>query len=214
MPRYLETFYPHSTSTVIEIDPMVTEINHRELGLSRETRIRSINHDARQAIHRWSEEEKMDLVFGDAFNDFSIPFHLTTIEFHQELKARMAQDGVYALNIIDDAKYGNFLAAMTKTLRSIWKHVYLISGSRDIAPRRNTFILMASDEPLDLTRWLQVETFAAAEFDGKVLNRAEMLSFIPEEDLQTFLDERTVEVLRDELVPTDRYLAPVFSDDH
>lgn len=214
MPRYLETFYPRSTSTVIEIDPMVTEINHRELGLSRETRIRSINHDARQAIHRWPEEEKMDLVFGDAFNDFSIPFHLTTIEFHQELKARMAQDGVYALNIIDDAKYGNFLAAMTKTLRSIWKHVYLISGSRDIAPRRNTFILMASDEPLDLTRWLQVETFAAAEFDGKVLNRAEMLSFIPEEDLQTFLDERTVEVLRDELVPTDRYLAPVFSDDH
>ena len=33
-----------------------------------------------------------DLIFGDAFNDFSVPWHLTTQEFNEKIKKMMTPD--------------------------------------------------------------------------------------------------------------------------
>mgnify|MGYP002143997307 CR=1 FL=1 len=35
------------------------------------------------------------LVFGDAFNDLQIPYHLTTKEFAQQIRALLKDDGLY-----------------------------------------------------------------------------------------------------------------------
>jgi len=39
---------------------------------------------------------------GDVFNDLSTPYHLTTMEFAQLVKANLADGGIYMINIIDD----------------------------------------------------------------------------------------------------------------
>jgi hypothetical protein len=77
-PRYIEATYPGAAVDVIEIDPEVTKVAHNQLGLGNKTRIRSFNQDARTFLMEWPDRQQYDVVFGDAFNDLSIPYHLTT----------------------------------------------------------------------------------------------------------------------------------------
>ena len=57
--------------------------------------------DARQFVELHQDKKQYDLIFGDAFNDFSVPWHLTTREFNEKLKKMLTPDGVYMINIID-----------------------------------------------------------------------------------------------------------------
>jgi spermidine synthase len=57
--------------------------------------------DARQFVERNQGKKQYDIVFGDAFNDFSVPWHLTTREFNDKIANLMSPDGVYMINIID-----------------------------------------------------------------------------------------------------------------
>ena len=65
-------------------------------------RSRRIFGDARQFVERNQKARKQyDIVFGDAFNDFSVPWHLTTREFNDKLARMIGPEGVYMINIID-----------------------------------------------------------------------------------------------------------------
>lgn len=211
LPRYLESVYPESMSIVAEIDPGVTEANHRLMGLARDTRIITANEDARMHLAR-AGDEPYDLVFGDAFNDFSVPYHLTTVEFHRLLKSRMSADGVYALNIIDDSRYGDFLAAMVRTLREVWTHVYVAPQSHSIQPGRNTIVLLATDEPIDQDVWYSTISPTSVAKDLSEESRRTAVHLIDPTEIDALLERKRAPALTDDYVPTDRYLAPVFTD--
>jgi MFS family permease len=101
-PRYLQHTYPNSGAEVAEIDPAVTRANHVALGLPRDTpTIRTTWGDARQFVVNGQGKKKFDIVFGDAFNDFSVPWHLTTREFNEKIANMLSPKGVYMINIID-----------------------------------------------------------------------------------------------------------------
>ena len=99
--RYILHKYPGSTADVAEIDPAVLRANKAALGLPADTAITTHLGDARQYVERNAGTRGFDIVFGDAFNDFSVPWHLTTREFNDKLASMMAPDGVYMINIID-----------------------------------------------------------------------------------------------------------------
>jgi spermidine synthase len=214
LPRYLEAYYPSVESTVTEIDPGVTEANHDLMDLSRQTTIRTINRDARMYLAQDERERTFDLVFGDAFNDFSVPYHLTTEEFHRLLKSRMASDGVYAVNIIDDVRYGQFLASMLRTLRAVWSHVYIAPQATELAPGRNTIVLIATDVAIDPARWAAARPAraTATEVPEQEEKRREAIHLLSEEQVQAFLADHREPALKDDFVPTDQYLSPVFQD--
>jgi len=66
-----------------------------------DTTIQTTWGDARQFVEKNQNVKKYDIVFGDAFNDFSVPWHLTTREFNDKLAKMLDDDGVYMINIID-----------------------------------------------------------------------------------------------------------------
>ena len=70
-------------------------------GLPRNTTIQTYWGDARQFVELHQDSKQYDLVFGDAFNDFSVPWHLTTREFNEKIKKMLSPNGVYMINIID-----------------------------------------------------------------------------------------------------------------
>ena len=84
LPRRIEQEHPRMRIDVVEIDPAVTRIAKRFFGLPRKTRIRTINEDARWFTMR--ERGPYDVVFIDAFNDLSVPYHLATREYALELR--------------------------------------------------------------------------------------------------------------------------------
>jgi spermidine synthase len=200
-PRYMEALYPDSDLHVIEIDPGVTQVAYDMLGLSRDTEIATYNEDARMFLER-EPDGSYDLILGDAFNDYSVPYHLTTKEFNDRVRAWLAEDGLYVVNIID-GPWGDFLRAYTHTLRQTFQHVYLsptIAEWREAS--RSTFVLVASDTPLDLAALEEAN-------GGGTLLTSQMLSG---EETDALLTEGRVVMLTDRYAPVDQMLGPVFRD--
>lgn len=213
MPRYVAAQYPGSANTVLEIDPGVTEIVHERFGLPRDTDIVSVNRDARIALMRMPADESYDFVFGDAFNDYSVPYHLTTREFHGLVKEHLASDGWYAVNIIDDARHGRFLASTVATLRAQFATVLVLPLGENWRDKgRNTFVVLASDAQLP-GDW-KGSAPTGVRIDGE--NAADLWErmhyLIPADELDRFVTEKKGLVLTDDYVPVDTMIAPVFAD--
>ena len=99
--RHMQFAYPGTDVDVAEIDRAVTNANFQATGLPRDTPIKTHWGDARQFVERHQDSKQYDLIFGDAFNDFSVPWHLTTREFNDKIAKMMSPTGVYMINIID-----------------------------------------------------------------------------------------------------------------
>ncbi len=199
-PRYMEAVYPTSRNDVIEIDPGVTQIAYEYLGLDPNTGIKSYNEDARMFLAQ-EPDQTYHLIMGDAFNDFSVPYHLTTREFNDQVQQWLAPDGYYVVNIIDGSR-GDFLRAYTHTLRQTFDHVYLaptIEGWRE-SPR-STFVLVAGDTPLDFTTLSFIDAG-----DGSALLARRIL---PQVRVDEILAEGETILLTDQYAPVDQLLAPV-----
>ena len=197
-PRYMEAVYPDSELHVIEIDPGVTEVAYDMLGLRQDTRVVTYNEDARVFLER-EPDGSYDLIFGDAFNDYSVPYHLTTKEFNDRVRAWLADDGLYVVNIID-GQWGYFVRAYAHTLRQTFRHVYPAFSIRSWRQSsHSTLVILAGDTPLDLEAFRAV----APRLAGKLLT---------EKEINSFLAEGHTATLTDRYAPVDQMLLPVFLD--
>lgn len=157
-PRYLEQRWPGSYIEVVEIDPAVTKAAKEAFGLSEKTRIKIYHGDGRNRINeliRSKEEGKQipvfDFIYGDAFNDLSIPFQLVSYEFNQRLRCLLSEDGAYMLTLADTMVSGRFLGAVLNTLRKSFPYVevFLTGETRVREDSRSVFVLVGSFRPLD-----------------------------------------------------------------
>lgn len=203
-PRYMEAVYPQSINDVVEIDPVVTEVAHQELGLSPDTGINTYNQDARRFLIQRAAEEKYNFVIGDVFNDKATPYHLTTMEFDELIKEHMDERGMYLVNIIDSFKQGRYMPSFVHTLRNVFDYVYLFHPgySWDDIPVSSTFVIAATDHPLDLADY---ERFVTKEGRESITGRPH-----DEAGLSEYLSERKAILLTDDYAPTDILVAMLF----
>ncbi len=193
-PRYLEAVYPGTVNEVVEIDPVVTQVAHEELGLPQDTTIRTYNQDARLFLIGRTAPEKYSVVVGDVFNDRSTPYHLTTVEFGRLVKANLEQNGIYLVNIIDDYRRGRYAASFIHTLRQVFNNVYLFR-----VPEQRTMVIMATDRKLDFDDYRKAATSGEdAELFGQPVDQ---------EELERYLAEKDPILLTDDYAPTDILVA-------
>ena len=203
-PRYLEAIYPNSIVDVVEIDPGVTATAYDQLGLPRTSKVITYNEDARLFFAR-PPTVKYNLVLGDAFNHYSVPYHLTTKEFNDRVHEWLTSDGLYVINIIDGAQ-GEFMRAYVNTLRTSFKYVYLAPGMDSWRTQtRMTHVLVASDTALDMDT---LKNYDGG--DGSVYFANALLS---PQALQELLDETPQVILTDQYAPVDNMLAAVFREE-
>ena len=114
-PRWFLKEFPGSPRVeVAELDAAVYKVSCEALGLTGEEQERILTSigDARNFVDDRLRENRRqiaagqspvtyDFIYGDAFNDFSIPAHLTTHEFLQKVHDLLSDDGVFQANIID-----------------------------------------------------------------------------------------------------------------
>lgn len=195
LPRYIEHAWPHAEVDVVEIDPAVTRVARRFFGIERDTSIRTFNEDARWFAMRGAGGP-YDVIFIDAFNDLSVPYHLTTREMTASLRRLLAPGGALVANVIDDYQDGRFLASYVKTLEAVFGEgnaAMLMESSDDLRSRRSTFI-----------------TVASASLPAIIA--ATSAPALPPPLLRRYLDERRAIVLTDDFAPVDNMLAPLFTD--
>ncbi|MSU60460.1 MAG: hypothetical protein EXS52_00905 [Candidatus Staskawiczbacteria bacterium] len=214
MARYVVANYPNATVTVLEIDPKVTQINFEKLGLVPDDRMKTINGDARSAINNLGDET-FDIVFADAFNDLTVPFHLTTQEMLLMVKKHLAQNGIYAMNIVDIPATGRFLASNLTTISSVFSGTYLFPLREEWynIQLRETLVVAALNEPMNEKKWSQVipvndPLWAEAPTKAK----AAITYHIPAEDetLLALIKKNKGIILRDDYAPAENMLAKVY----
>ena len=202
LPRYMEEVFPGSTLEVIEIDPEVTRVAYDYLGLAPDSRIKTYNEDARMVLPEL-QDGQYDLVIGDAFHDISVPYHLTTQEFNEQVKDLLTNDGIYAVNVIDKLHSGKFLRAYVDTLQRTFDYVYLFRAIQSWdSDRRDTFVVVGSPEPLSST-----DLYSAAiesGIDNPVGNS------MPQTEFDSWLASKNNVHLVDDHAPVDYLLASVF----
>jgi len=206
-PRFIEAKYPKAEIDVVEIDPEITQVVENYLGISKESRIRSFNEDGRWFVMNCKEKRSYDFIFGDAFNDLSIPYHLTTKEFAMQLKSLLKPDGVVLANVIDSFKKGAFMPSYIRTLEEVFGrgNVHLLTLSSDYEHIGiSTHVVVASPQRLDMNDFI-------AALKGK--GGKEIISHVmPEDQLQQYLTERHSVILTDDYVPVDNLIAPIFEE--
>ncbi|MFC1815818.1 fused MFS/spermidine synthase [Thermodesulfobacteriota bacterium] len=209
LPRYLELVYPDSLNEVVEIDPAVTKVAHILLGLPQETRVKTYNQDARNFLIKRESKERYDIIVGDVFNDYSTPFHLSTMQFSRLVKSHMQKDGVYLLNV-NDYEFSQYTPSFVHTLKQVFNHVYLFSVNEDwkkeddgsLVVTSTDRIIVATDRRIDLSGYMRFVTNN---------NQEEPIGYpLDEKELQNYLAHRKPLLLTDDYAPTDILLAPIF----
>lgn len=196
LPRLVDLQYPSAAVDVVEIDPAVTRVAHRYFGLPRESSITTYNADARWFAMN-AEGDRYDVIFIDAFNDLSVPYHLTTREHTEDLRHLLRPEGALAANVIDDYRNGRFLASYVKTVEAVFGEgnvAVLLEESSDRENDRSTFVVVASRQLRSL------------------LARMNPIDVVHGEELRTYLRDRRAIVLTDDYAPVDNMLAPLFAN--
>jgi spermidine synthase len=208
LPRHIEAAYPNARQEIMEIDPGVTQTVYEQLGVDpARTNIVTYNVDGRLMLNQLERDHagQYDLIIGDAFNDLSIPYHLTTAEFDQNLKRLMKDDGLYLALVIDKLRGGKFMPAYTKTVLSVWPAAQVLSDAepwQSSAP--STYVVAAGNYPVDPAR------LAGARGQGAGGGIATHI--MPGDLMHDWLEASGAPMLTDDYAPVDNLIAPVFAE--
>lgn len=169
------------------------------LGLPRDTRIVTYNEDARMAVPKL-DAGQYSLIIGDAFNDLSVPYHLTTREFNEQIARLLTEEGIYAVNVVDRFQSGQFARAFVNTLKGTFPYVYIIREDENwFDDRQKTHVVAAS---------LQLLSYESIEEANPKANWGSPIShFMPDETVLGWLDSSERMLLTDDHAPVDNMLA-------
>lgn len=104
-------------------------------------------------VHR--DQPPFDIICIDAYrSQFYIPAQLSTVEFFESLKGRLAAGGVLALNVGDFSSEGPVLSAVAGTLASVFPTV----ESFRVGGQRNFLVLAHGQAPGILSRAVRTHT--------------------------------------------------------
>jgi spermidine synthase/MFS family permease len=207
LPRGMETTYPQSSIEVVEIDPGVTQTAYDQMGIDPNGRIVTHNVDARLYFDQIQGGPKFDLVFGDAFNDLSVPYHLTTREFDRQVRNVLRDDGFYLVNVIDKLYGGQFIPSFVRTLKTVFPHVYVMSAGTPWLAQvstPNTFVVVGTATPIDSERLKRAQTRSRA---GSVVT-----NIMPSDLMEAWLATAPGVTLTDDFAPADNLIAPLFAE--
>lgn len=119
LPRFFHDAYPEIEIDVVEVDPRVVDLARRFFGFRGSPRLRVTEGDGRAFVKQ--RERRYDMVFLDAFKGGSVPYHLKTVEFYQEIARSLQAHGVLATNLY--GKSNTLKPRDRKTLESMFQRV-------------------------------------------------------------------------------------------
>ncbi len=149
----LHRAYPKAHIDVVEIDREVIAFAKRYFFLKESRNYQVHEGDGRLFVQRQRREAPYDLVLLDAFKSGSVPFHLKTGEFYEEIRSILSPDGAVASNLY--GKSNRLKPADCQTFLSVFEQIY---GFED--PERVATALVATRHK---RRWSQRDIERAAD---------------------------------------------------
>ncbi|MDD5760236.1 MAG: fused MFS/spermidine synthase [Desulfobulbaceae bacterium] len=192
MPRFMAKHFPENTIEIVEIDPAVVNIAKEYFSFKELGQMTVKVEDGRQFIKR--SKKGYDIVFLDAYQGETIPFHLTTREFLQEVKARLNPGGVVVSNILSPKK-NKFFTSMVKTYNAEFVNLSIYKGKES-----SNYVFVASGQAVTpevvWNRAKDIQDGRRLGIDLAAINQDQLVSSLPEEN---------AEILTDDFAPVNLY---------
>ena len=197
--------FPRLRLQAVELDPTVVDVAYRYFALPRDPRLRVEAEDGRRFLAR--DHRRWDVIALDAYFSDSIPFHLTTREFLELVRSRLAPGGVVVANVIGaiEGSGSRLFRSFYRTYRSVFPtvvvHPVLEPGDRDLGALRNQ-IVIAGETPAPRkdflrARWRRLRAASP---------RAPDLRTAIEDRYDGVVEVDDVPLLTDDYAPTDALL--------
>ncbi|MHB1038563.1 MAG: spermidine synthase [Pirellulales bacterium] len=150
LPMALHRYYPAARIDCVELDPDVAEVAKRYFGFREDERLKVYVGDGRVQVRRFARDpRKYDVVMLDAFRGGYIPYHLTTREFLEQVKAILTDRGVVVANLLPGFEsYHYQRRTMAAAFRQQWSYgsggnIAVVAGDARSAPTQDQLIATA-----------------------------------------------------------------------
>ena len=149
-----ERYFYHSDIEGVEIDEKITQLARDYFELPEDIPV--AGYDGRAYLN--AVDKKYDVIMVDAYQDITIPFQMSSVEFFAMVKEHLKDDGVMVVNMnMRGMKEGNINAYLSDTIARVFDTVY----TADVQGSTNRE-LFASASP-DILEVLQDNTALAPD---------------------------------------------------
>jgi len=178
--------------TGIELDPEVIEVADRYLDLDR-SHLTTVVADGRVWLR--GSTEKFDLIILDAYYQPSIPAHMATVEFFDNVRSHLSADGLAVLNVFAPAEQSRILSGISATWSAVFPNAQSVRG-----PAANglaSYLLLGGPAaPIDITHIAATRIPAAIREGWRLYERVRDIPIAP--GVQPWTDDRApIELLTD-----------------
>ena len=110
----------------VEIDEKITELAREYFDLPESVKVTT--YDGRAFLN--VSEQTYDVIMVDAYQDITIPFQMSTVEFFSSVKAHLKENGVMVVNMnMKSDREGSVNDRLIATIASVFSEVYTIDVS-------------------------------------------------------------------------------------
>ncbi len=183
----------------IELDPEIVAVGAEFFDMNATAMPNLQTHigDGRFLLNRL--DRQYSVIGIDAYRPPYIPWHLTTVEFFSEVKARLLEDGAVAINVGRTDTDRRLVDALSQTLAQVFPSVHALD-----VPRSFNTLLIATKQPTSAANLRQniarPDETAAPILYEVLAQAAEMLTPLGESDIVFTDDHAPVERLVDSIV--------------
>ena len=132
-----ERYFEGAVIKGVEIDPKITKLAGEYFGASPDIPV--ITYDGRAYLD--ADRELHDVIFVDAYQDITIPFQMSSVEFFSSVRDHLAPGGIMVVNLnMRTPDKNGISAALGDTIASVFSSVY----SMDVGNGSTNRLIFAS----------------------------------------------------------------------
>ena len=160
-----ERYYPGMEIEGVEIDAKITDLAHRFFSL--DSSIPVTEYDGRAFLA--GTDKKYDVIMVDAYQDITIPFQMSSIEFFTAVRSHLNEGGVMAVNMnMISGREDGINAYLQDTIASVFGNVYTVdvpgTTNRELFASQDADMLLRMREGTELLRNTDSLDAAGADF--------------------------------------------------
>ena len=130
----------------VEIDKKIIDLSRKHFDLDENVKV--TEYDGRAFLN--VNKKKYDVIMVDAYQDITIPFQMSSVEFFEKVKEHLTDDGVMVVNInMRSDKKGSINEYLQDTIAHVFKNVYTVK----VENSTNVELFAGNVDGMETTFW-------------------------------------------------------------
>lgn len=126
--RQCRKYFPKMSAKGVEIDEDIINLSREYFDLPKDIEV--ITYDGRAYLN--ADKEKYDVIMVDAYQDITIPFQMSSVEFFRLVADHLTENGVMVVNMnMQTDEPDNICDYLEDTISQVFPNVYLAKVSRN-----------------------------------------------------------------------------------